>query len=142
MYIVLAPGDGICPHVVAHSLSTHFHHHRHQHSHSPGMPRRHRYIKNPETGLYIFRQQTEIFFLVERAGNLSPSFVIDLVTLYFTIYAIIKVFLPGFRIRIHLIRIQIQHFRLNTGPIKDVQVAEEAFSSQKRTFSTSKHDIS
>ena len=57
-----------------------------------------------------------MFFLVERAGNLSPSFVIDLVTLYFTIYSIIKLFLPGFRIPIHLIRIQIQRFRLNTDP--------------------------
>jgi hypothetical protein len=80
---------------------------------------------------------------------------------------------PGFRIRIHLIRIR--HFRLNTYPdpiriqgfklylqlnfffifldqklqitypyasIKDVQVTEEAFSSQKRTSNTSKHEIS
>jgi hypothetical protein len=89
-------------------------------------------------------------------------------------------FYPVFRIRIHLIRIRIQHFRLITDPdsdpiriqgfdqklekmysgkkvlslyqklqftypqvsIKDVQVTEEALSSQKRTFSTSKHQIS
>jgi hypothetical protein len=85
--------------------------------------------------------------------------------------------LSGLRIRIHLIRIRIQHFRLNTDPdpgvlmtknkiqftdekqikfffrrqklqftyplasIKDVQVTKEAFSSQKRTSSTSEHEI-
>jgi hypothetical protein len=84
----------------------------------------------------------------------------------------------GWRIRIHLIRIQIQHFRLNTDPDpgalmtknrkqfiaekfvlnffviknynlpiprppkKDVQVTKKAFRSQKRTSSTSKHEIS
>ncbi len=77
-----------------------------------------------------------------------------------------------FRIRINFIRTRIQHIRLKTdldpdpiriqftvekklnffeskstiylplGPIKDVQVTEEAFSSQKRTSSTSKHEIS
>ncbi len=84
-----------------------------------------------------------------------------------------------FRIRIHLMRIRIHHFRLNTDPdpirikgfddqkvkkscswillffssktttchtyplpsIKDVEVTEEAFSSQKRTSSTTKHEI-
>jgi hypothetical protein len=81
-----------------------------------------------------------------------------------------------FRIRIHLVRIRIQHFRLNseyrsgsgsrvlmtknwkkfTAEIffiyfvdqklqftyPDVQATGEAFSSQKRTSSTSKHKIS
>jgi hypothetical protein len=67
-----------------------------------------------------------------RAGKLSPPFVlsiIDLVTLDITIYAIIKVFLPGFRIRIHLIRIQIQHFRLNTDPD---QIRFQGFDDKKR----------
>jgi hypothetical protein len=84
--------------------------------------------------------------------------------------------LPVFRIRIHLIRIRIQHFRLNTDPepwfwwttiVKNLQLkknifwstticltlglhkgrpvveaTEEAFSTQKRTSSTWKHEIS
>ncbi len=83
--------------------------------------------------------------------------------------------IPVFRIRIPLIRIRIQHFRLNTDPDpgfddqnwknlqlqkiiyfldqklqftwpkdsrKDVKASEEVFSTQKRTSSISKHEIS
>jgi hypothetical protein len=76
----------------------------------------------------------------------------------------------GMRIRIHFIRIRIQHLRLNINPdpiriqgfmtknckkitaekkltiypslgLHIVQVTEEAFSSQKRPYNTSKHEL-
>jgi hypothetical protein len=64
-----------------------------------------------------------------------------------------KIFFAVLRILIHLIRIRIQHFRLNTDPEPDpiriqgfddqklLQVTKEAFISQKRTSSTSKHEF-